>query len=108
MEYVPLVFGTAGVTFLLTHSLIFERPRLWAARHSVFLRTLLSCPFCTGVWVAGLLCLLKALAEAYPQSARIFNAPIEIFGLAFAAMILFELLDHISPPTKEDDGARPD
>lgn len=53
------------LTELVVEAKIFTRPREWFMSKSVFLSGLLSCGFCTSVWVATALTLLSILPRIF-------------------------------------------
>ena len=49
------ILSSCGITFIITHSSIFEPIREFVERRSNFFGELLSCPMCSGFWVGFLL-----------------------------------------------------
>jgi len=45
------VLSSCGITFLITHSSIFEPVREFIGRRSDFFGELVNCPMCSGFWV---------------------------------------------------------
>jgi len=69
--FAPVVYGVSGT---LSFSRIFDRPRRWACGVDRddpnflqgFLAGMLSCMFCTGMWVGGVYGLLPAVVGLFP------------------------------------------
>lgn len=65
-----LAFGSAfRITKFFVSDTIFARPRLWLTLKSYWLDSLLSCYWCIGFWVSGVIALLMLIV---PPSLLIF------------------------------------
>jgi hypothetical protein len=53
------LLATYGLTFLVCDSKLLERARRFVKMRSAFMRDLMGCFFCSGVWVAGALTMLR-------------------------------------------------
>ncbi len=62
--FLVCVIAVEALTELLVKSVIFERFQFWFASLGAFAKDLISCGYCTSVWVA----ILPALFLAYLQS----------------------------------------
>ena len=51
-----------AITFIAKQSILFDKPRIWLIRKSVFFYYLFECWFCTGYW-AGLIVYLLSFSQ---------------------------------------------
>jgi hypothetical protein len=104
----PVTFGQVifismffyGTTFLIKDSTILKKPREWVCR-APFVEALLSCSFCTGVWVGGLWGVWKG--STLKLGACDFVEAIVVFSMVSAtACYIIDLITQLAEKRLEE------
>ena len=83
MDLLHYIFMLAGLTYLITQSVIFRVFRMQLAKAGSFGEALIYCPACTGFWLGA------ALTPLWPFKALVF-APLESAVGACGLMALWQ------------------
>lgn len=92
ISFFVFLFGSIGVTLILSGSSLFESARDFVSSKSEFLGELVECPMCLGMWV-GMTSSLLALNNTLLYAVY-YGGMISLFSYFFATLI--GLLNNLS------------
>lgn len=95
-EFVLLLLSCFGLTLILVHGKIFDRPREYLSGKCDFFRKLIKCSMCTGWWVGMLMGGLILLHTISPLIFYLICMPFASSGVCFILerLVIF-IDDHI-------------
>ena len=100
-QFVMLCMFFYGAMFLVKDSTLLKAPRAWACKLG-FVEALLSCSFCTGVWVGGLWGAYKGVM--YSLAPLDFVEAIVTFAMVSAtACYIIDLVTQLIEKRLEDE-----